>query len=149
MWIVALQVRRVAEDDPVDSKFVFRRWADWQFLIVALRRLQRAAELAVTTPIGATFVAAALAQFRHKIPGLRTMRNVAEHIDSYAVDSPTLWGFNTPIARLHDCTGGVENDVRKDVSGWSRWDPKPLLGWNPNTTLSSPRAACPARVAAS
>jgi len=88
MWTVALQLRRVAEDDPADETFVFRRWADWQFLIVALRRLQRAAELAVTTATGDTFVAAPLDQFRQEIPGLTTMRNVAEHIESYAVDSP-------------------------------------------------------------
>jgi len=42
-----------------------------------------------------------------------------------------------------------EKDVRKDVSGRPRRGPKRLLGWNPNTNLSFPPAACPARLAAS
>jgi hypothetical protein len=88
MFTVVLQLRRVASDEPEDKEFVFRRWADWQFLIVALRRLQRAAELGATTPTGAKVITAALVQFRSQIPGLTTMRNVAEHIDSYAVDDP-------------------------------------------------------------
>ena len=58
-------------------------------------------------------------------------------------------GFNTPIARLHYWAVGVEKDVRKDVKGRSRWGPRRLLGWNPNTNLGWSRAACPARVAAS
>jgi hypothetical protein len=88
MFTVALQLRRVASDDPEDSVFVLRRWVDWQFLIVALRRLQRAAELAAKTPTGAKFVAPALTVFRREIPGLTTMRNVLEHFDSYALDDP-------------------------------------------------------------
>lgn len=88
MYTVALQVRRLAADEPEDEKFIFRRWADWQLLVVALRRLQRAADLGSTTPIGAKVITPALARWRQEIPGLTTMRNIAEHIDSYAVDSP-------------------------------------------------------------
>ena len=47
---VALQRRRPRSTEPEDGVFVFRWWADLQFLIVALRRLRRAAQLAARTP---------------------------------------------------------------------------------------------------
>jgi hypothetical protein len=83
-WTIALQVRRLKTEEPEDAQFIFRRWADFQFLIVMLRRLRRAANIASFSPA----VAAAIAQFDAAIPGLATMRNVGEHIDAYATDDP-------------------------------------------------------------
>ena len=42
VWTAQLQRRRLATDEPEDSEFLFRRWADFQFLIVALTRVRRA-----------------------------------------------------------------------------------------------------------
>jgi hypothetical protein len=83
-WTVALQVRRLRSEEPEDVKFIFRFWADLQFLIVALRRLRRAATIAAFEPT----VAAAIADFDRSLPGLATMRNVGEHVDAYATDDP-------------------------------------------------------------
>lgn len=47
MFTVELQRRRVRSEEPEDSRFPARWWADVQFLIVALRR---AAELASGVP---------------------------------------------------------------------------------------------------
>ena len=46
MFTLALQRRRIRSNGPEDDIFVMRWWADLQFLIVALRRLRRTAELA-------------------------------------------------------------------------------------------------------
>lgn len=89
MFTVALQVRRLSSSEPEDQVFVFRWWADLQFLVVALRRLQRSVGIALLVPAAAAEVAEALAEFEVALPGLRVMRNVGEHVDAYAVDSPS------------------------------------------------------------
>jgi len=88
MFTVALQRRRVRSAEPEDDRFVFRWWADMQFLIVALRRLRRAAALASCVPFANESVTAALKDFDSALPTLRIMRNVGEHIDDYALDNP-------------------------------------------------------------
>ena len=65
-----------------------RWWTDLQFMIVALRRLRRAAELATRSTPAAHQVRAALAAFDAALPSLKTIRNIGEHFDSYALDSP-------------------------------------------------------------
>jgi hypothetical protein len=82
MWTIALQRRRVRSTEPEDEKFVFRRWVDLQFLIIALWRLRRAAELACKFSRGRD-IPDALKAFDGALPQLRTMRNVGEHIDDY------------------------------------------------------------------
>jgi hypothetical protein len=86
VWTVALQRRRLRTDEPEDGEFVFRRWEDFQFLIVALTRLRRAAVLAATVQLIRSDILAALAEFDVTLPMLTKMRNVAEHFDDYAVD---------------------------------------------------------------
>ena len=87
MFTIALQVRRLDSLEPEDENFVFRKLADWEFLIVSLYRLQRAAEIATATERGVTKVIPALVQFRKRVPGLKTMRDVSEHFDEYALDN--------------------------------------------------------------
>lgn len=85
---VALQCRRLRSTEPEDSSFVFRWWADLQFLIVALRRLRRSAEIAMRVPEFSTEVRAAIDEFDRSLPGLTKMRNVGEHVDDYAANDP-------------------------------------------------------------
>ncbi len=87
---VALQHRRLHGREPEDDSFVFRWWADLQFLIIALRRLRRVAQVAGEAPHVAGTVATALREFDKAVPDLARMRNVGEHLDSYAW-TPTLW----------------------------------------------------------
>lgn len=63
--------------------------ADFQFLIVTLRRLRRAALIATNVASAADEIQEAIARFDTALPGLATMRNVAEHIDDYALDRAT------------------------------------------------------------
>lgn len=87
VWTIKLQRRRLRTAEPEDGEFLFRRWSDFQFLIVALARLRRAATLAASVPPIATAMAEALKMFDEALPWLRVMRNVGEHIDEYAVDA--------------------------------------------------------------
>jgi hypothetical protein len=86
MWTVALQRRRLNSTEPEDKEFVFRTWADFQFLIVALNRLRRAARLAARLPALTSSVGVALSDFDADLPWLKTLRNIAEHIDDYAIE---------------------------------------------------------------
>ena len=86
MWSIELQCRRLESVEPEDAMFVLRRWTDFDFLIVALTRLRRAARLAARIPQLQASLGAALAQFDRALPDLKKMRDVAEHVDDYALD---------------------------------------------------------------
>ncbi|HCG03147.1 MAG TPA: hypothetical protein DEV93_21730 [Chloroflexi bacterium] len=87
MFAVDLQVRRLRSTEPEDGTFIFRKWFDFDSLIVALTRLRRAATLARKVPEIRRPVAAALREFDSSLPDFTRLRDVAEHIDEYAVDS--------------------------------------------------------------
>jgi len=82
LWAVALQCRRLSWSEPEDDAFVFRRWADFDFLLVALRRFRRAVGLASPLVPG---LQAELDAFDAKLPDLNFLRNVSEHVDDYAL----------------------------------------------------------------
>jgi hypothetical protein len=86
IWSVELQRRRLSAAEPGDADFVLRKWADFDFLIVALTRLRRAARLAAQVPELESFLRAAIEEFDSTLPGLKRFRNVAEHVDDYAID---------------------------------------------------------------
>jgi hypothetical protein len=84
MFTVDLQTRRVRGREPEDEVFAMRWWADLQFLIVALRRLRRAAELGRHgLPETKEAIEGAIRSFDGDLPDLAAMRNVGEHIDDY------------------------------------------------------------------
>ena len=87
MWTVSLQCRRLRTHEPEDNDFVFRRLADFDFLVVALTRLRRAAVIAAKVQETKQIVSDAVKLFDLALPGLKKIRDVAEHIDEYAVDS--------------------------------------------------------------
>jgi hypothetical protein len=86
MWPVALQCRRLRGHEPEDDNFIFRWWADLQFLIVALTRLRRAALILTHGRDASPSVKDAVKAFDKRLPGLRRMRNIGEHIDAYTLD---------------------------------------------------------------
>jgi hypothetical protein len=87
LWTIDLQRRRLMSEEPEDAKFILRKWSDFHFLIVALTRLRRTATLAAKVPEIAQEMREALVAFDRALPNLKKMRDVAEHIDDYAVDS--------------------------------------------------------------
>ena len=87
LWTIDMQRRRINSDEPEDDKFVLRKWADFHFLIVALTRLRRSAVLATKAKTIEQKIKIALKEFDSALPNIKKMRDVAEHIDDYAVDS--------------------------------------------------------------
>lgn len=87
MHTVAMQRNRIRRDEPEDEHFVFRRWADWQLLIIALWRLRRASSMVAKVPSAKASVTQAISRFDAQIPRLRILRNVGEHIDDYVLES--------------------------------------------------------------
>jgi hypothetical protein len=85
---VQLQLRRVRGSEPEDDEWLFRTWADFQFLIVALWQMRLAACLAASTNAAGDVVTQALVEFDRQLPALATMRHVVQHFDEYAVDHP-------------------------------------------------------------
>jgi len=86
LWAVDLQCRRLQTEEPEDKDFVFRKWADFDFLMVALTRLRRAAKLASGIPDCQQSLVPALAEFDASLSALKKLRDVAEHVDDYAID---------------------------------------------------------------
>ncbi|HSS05331.1 MAG TPA: hypothetical protein VLK89_09145 [Solirubrobacterales bacterium] len=103
--MVALQRRRLQSNEPEDETFIFRRWADFQFLIVSLRRLRLAARLAARSETNRAAIESAIREFDEALPELRKMRNVGEHIDEYAIEK----GRDRSVSRLALQAGSFDN----------------------------------------
>jgi hypothetical protein len=101
----ALQRRRLQSNEPEDETFIFRRWADFQFLIVSLRRLRLAALLAAKCETNRVAIESAINEFDEALPDLRKMRNVGEHIDEYAIEE----GRDRSVSRLALQAGSFDN----------------------------------------
>jgi hypothetical protein len=95
LWTISLQYRRLNSIEPEDDKFILRKWSDFLFFIVALTRLRRAANLAAKIPEISPQMRKAIKTFDVAFPNLKTMRDVAEHIDDYACDC----GHDASISR--------------------------------------------------
>lgn len=103
MRAVNLQVRRVRGSEPEDDEWLFRAWMDLQFLIVALWRLRLVGHLAARIDVG---VRKALDVFNRAIPDLKLMRDVAQHLDEYAIDA----GHQTCVGRRSLEVGRLNTD---------------------------------------
>jgi hypothetical protein len=105
VWSIDLQCRRLRSAEPEDSTFVLRRWADFGFLVVSLIRLRRAAQLAASLPNVQPLILPAIECFDAALPGLKAMRDVAEHIDDYALDCgriPTIPPQSLEVSTLEE-----------------------------------------------
>jgi len=85
MFTVDLQTRRLRSVEPEDTEFIFRPWADFGFLVAALVRLKNAAR--TFRKAEGVKIDKAIETFEAALPSLKRLRDVAEHIDEYAVDS--------------------------------------------------------------
>jgi hypothetical protein len=106
MWSIDLQCRRLRTSEPEDEKFILRKWADFDFLIVSLWRLRRAAELAAGVHQLKRSLRAAIRRFDTALPELKKLRDVAEHIDDYALDrghrKKTVARESLEVSRIDD-----------------------------------------------
>jgi len=86
IFTIALQHHRLRTEEPEDNVFIFQFQADLEFLIVALRRLRRAAGLAARVEFVEPALRTAIDDFDKALPNLVKMRNVSEHFDDYTMD---------------------------------------------------------------
>lgn len=84
-FTVALQCRRAQGVEPEDRVFLTRVEADLRFMLIALRQLRRAAELAAQVAGISPELQKAMDAFDARLPALRRMRNVEQHMDEYVL----------------------------------------------------------------
>jgi len=91
VWTIDLQVHRLKSEESKDKEFVFRRWADFEFLVIALIRLRKIANL-IVKEIKTTkdIIEPAIKEFDKNLPNLKKVRDVTLHIDDYAMDNGRL-----------------------------------------------------------
>lgn len=115
LWAINLQCRRLRSPEPEDENgFVLRKWADFDFLIVALTRFRRAVKLAANIPEIHSEVITALKEFDSALPHLKKMRDVAEHIDDYAIEK----GREVSVARTLLEVSSLNDDEDGLVLEW-------------------------------
>jgi hypothetical protein len=89
----AMQRFRLDAEHPEDEDYfgdrLFRWEADFEFFLIALRRLRRAGALIYELTEDAA-VATAIRRFDERIPDLKQMRDVREHLDAYLADRGRL-----------------------------------------------------------
>jgi len=92
MWAVSLQHARITSPRPQDNAFHpfgidgFHE-ADVHFFVVALRRLRTVATTLEHAPPQWDSVRSAIHSFDARLPWLKRLRDVFEHLEDYAVDS--------------------------------------------------------------
>jgi hypothetical protein len=92
MWAVSLQHDRISNPRPQDKEFHpfgvdgFNE-ADVHFLIIALMRLRRVATTLEHAPQQWDSVRRSIDAFDARLPWLKRLRDVFEHLEDYAVDS--------------------------------------------------------------
>jgi hypothetical protein len=92
MWAVSLQDDRITRPRPHDLKFHpfavqdFHE-ADLHFLVIALRRLRMVATTLEHAPQEWNSVRSAIQAFDARLPWLKRLRDVFEHLEDYSVDS--------------------------------------------------------------
>jgi hypothetical protein len=90
MKTVALQWRRTRAVEPEDAYFHLRWWADLQFFILSLYRLRTSVRIAhnVSDTKIRHSISEAINEFDKALPNLKTLRDIGEHQNEYAVDNP-------------------------------------------------------------
>ncbi len=92
MWAVSLQHDRIINPRPQDQAFypfspMSINEPDIHFLVIALRRLRQAAATIEHAPQQWDPVRREIENFDKRIPWLKRLRDVFEHLEDYAIDS--------------------------------------------------------------
>ena len=83
VFSVAMQISRIREKRADVEPFVMRRFVDLEFLVVALTRLRRAANVINLFPYTETKLSQAMEKYDKRLSGLKQLRNITEHYDDY------------------------------------------------------------------
>ena len=82
-FAVVMQISRVREERADVEPFVMRSFVDLEFLLVALTRLRRAANVINSFPYTETKLSQAMEKYDRRLSGLKQLRNITEHYDDY------------------------------------------------------------------
>ena len=93
VWAVQLQINRLRSEKNEIPEFVMQHVVDFHFLVTALTRLRKAAELVAAF----SDISREIKQFDDALPDLPKIRNVQEHIDEYRLGK----GYNKKIIHKH------------------------------------------------
>ena len=85
VWSINLQARRIRDSEPEDAQFVFRRWMDYHYLIIALSRLRETAQHLLSIVALKDKMQPSIEHFEAEFPWLRDLRNVVAHFDEYPI----------------------------------------------------------------
>ena len=81
--MVKLQISRIDEELQNDEFFIMRQFVDFEFLLVALFRLRRAACAIKRILIARATIQQAIENYDKRLPDLKKLRNISEHYDAY------------------------------------------------------------------
>ena len=80
---VAMQISRVRQEVSASDQFVMRPFVDFEFLLVTLVRLRRAACAIRKMPVAREAMQQAIKEYDKRLPALKDLRNITEHYDDY------------------------------------------------------------------
>jgi len=85
VWAVDTQIKRIKRGmvDPTSLNFALQMVMDFEFLLSALRKLRRSAELMSRIPTVEKDINKAIRNFDEKLPDLQNLRNASEHFDEH------------------------------------------------------------------
>ena len=81
---VAMQISRVRQEVSGSDRFVMRQFVDFEFLLVTLVRLKRAAcAIKKEVPVAREAMQQAIKEYDKRLPALKDLRDITEHYDDY------------------------------------------------------------------
>ena len=86
VFAVVTQISRVREECADAELFVMRQFVEFEFLLVALTRLRRAAGVINLFPYTESNLSQAMAKYDERLLGLKQWRNITEHYDDYLLN---------------------------------------------------------------
>ena len=81
MWSIKLQMQRLNSIEPELTEYQIQNLVDLHFMVTALTRLRKIAEMLS----GLIDISTELREFDKKLPDLKNIRNILEHIDEYRI----------------------------------------------------------------
>ncbi len=80
---VAMQISRVRQEVSASDQFAMRPFVDFEFLLVTLVRLKRAACAIRKIPCAREAMQQAIKEYDKRLPALKNLRDITEHYDAY------------------------------------------------------------------
>ncbi len=104
---VAMQISRVRQEVSVSDQFVMRPFVDFEFLLVALVRLRRAACAIRKVPVAREAMQQAIKEYSDRLLALKNLRNITEHYDDYLLERERIYKADQSDPRAKTIRSGL------------------------------------------